>query len=151
MKTLVLGIGNPILGDDGVGFHAAQELRKLVRVENIDVKEVNTGGLNLLEIIKGYDRVIIIDAIKTENGRTGQIHKLKPDALISFHATHPHDINLATAIKIGNVIGEEMPKEIVIFAIEVEKIKFTEEMTEEVGEAIQKVVDLVLNGIKNQS
>ena len=81
MKTLVLGIGNPILGDDGVGFHIAQELAKEIKDENIDVKDTSAGGLNLLELIAGYDKLILIDAIMTENGEAGEIYQLKPEEI----------------------------------------------------------------------
>ena len=149
MNTLVLGIGNPILGDDGIGFYVAQELAN--KVTNIDVKDASTDGLNLLELISGYDKVIIVDAIKTKDGQIGEIYKLEPEDFINtvHFGTSLHDTNLATAIKIGNeLLVEEMPKEIVIFAIEVEQVtKFTEEMTQRVKEAAPKVIDLVLEEI----
>ena len=81
MKTLILGIGNPLLGDDGIGFHIAQELARQIQDENTDVKDTSVDGLNLLELITGYDRVIIIDAIMTEGGEVGEIYKLRPEDL----------------------------------------------------------------------
>jgi len=151
LKTLVLGIGNPILGNDGIGFYVAQELANKVKGEDVDVKDANTHGLNLLELIAGYNKLIIVDAIKTEDGAVGHIYKLSPEDFTStVHlATSPHDTNLATAIKIGNeLLAERMPNEIVIFAVEIEEvIKFTEEMTEKVKETIPKVVNLVLGEI----
>jgi hydrogenase maturation protease len=151
LKTLVLGIGNPILGDDGIGFYVAQELANKVKDKNIDVKDTSISGLNLLELIAGYDKVIIVDAIKTEDGEAGQIYKLSPgDFTSTVHlATSIHDTNLATAIEIGKkLLAEQMPNEIVIFAVEVEEvIKFTEEITEKAKEAIPKVVNLVLGEV----
>ncbi len=151
MKILVLGIGNPILGDDGIGFYVAQELASKVKNESVDVKDASTHGLNLLELLAGYDRVIIVDAIKTENGEAGQIYKLRPEDFVNtvHFATSLHDTNLATAIEIGKrLLAEQMPKEIVIFAIEAEQVtKFTEEMTEKVKEAIPKVANLILEEI----
>jgi len=148
MKTLVLGIGNPILGDDGVGVHVAQELAKLIEDDAITVEDASTSGLNLLDIIPGYNKVIIIDAIRTEEGESGEIYRLRPeDFSKSVHlTTSMHDANLPTVIEMGNkLIPEEMPSEIVIFAIEVEEIdKFTEEMTVKVKEAVPKVLNLVL-------
>jgi len=148
LKTLALGIGNPILGDDGIGFYIAQELAKKVKDERIDVKDASTNGLDLLDIVAGYDKVIIIDAIKTEKGEPGEIYKLRPeDFSNTVHlATSLHDANLATAIEIGKkLLGDQMPKEIVVFAIQIEQVtKFTEEMTEGVKGTIPKVVNLVL-------
>ncbi|MBE0517346.1 MAG: hydrogenase maturation protease [Methanophagales archaeon] len=151
MKLLVLGIGNPILGDDGVGFHVAQELATRIKDDAIDIEDASTSGLNVLDIIMGYEKVVIIDAIKTEGGEPGEIYRLRPeDFFKSVHlATSMHDLNLPTVLEVGNkLMPEEMPREIVIFAIEVEEIeKFTEEMTAKVKEAVPKVVNLVLGEI----
>jgi hydrogenase maturation protease len=154
MSILILGVGNPILGDDSVGFHVAQEIGRKIKDKNIDAKGVSTSGLNLLEFIRGYDKVIIIDAIKTKNGKTGQIYRFGPSNLSrTAHLTHfSHNMNIATAIKIGKKFTpEQMPKEIVIFAIEVKEVgKFAQEMTERVKEAIPKLVSLVLEEIEDK-
>lgn len=148
MKTLVLGIGNPILGDDGVGFHVAQELARLIKDDAVDVEDACTGGLNLLDIITGYDKVIIVDTIKTEDGEPGEIYRLRPeDFSTSVHlSSAPHEMNFPTVLEIGRkLMPGEMPREIVIFAIEVEEIEtFTDEMTPKVKEAVPQVVKLVL-------
>ncbi|TET41532.1 MAG: hydrogenase maturation protease [Dehalococcoidia bacterium] len=153
MKTLVLGIGNPILGDDGVGFHVIQELlhKAADTSPDIDIKDASISGLSVLDLIVGYDKVVLVDAIKTDSGEAGEVYKLRPEDFTStVHlTTSAHDTNLATAIKIGNEFArEQMPKEIVIFAIEVEEVtRFTEEMTEKVRKAIPKVVNLVLGEV----
>jgi hydrogenase maturation protease len=148
MKTLVLGIGNPLLGDDGVGFHIAQELAKQIKDENIDVKDTSVDGLNLLELIIGYDKVIIIDAIMTKGGEVGEIYKLRLEDLVETvrFTTSPHNANLAIAIEIGKkILPEQMPGEIVVFAVDIKEVtKFTEEMTEKVRAAIPKAVNLIL-------
>ncbi len=151
MRTLVLGIGNPILGDDGVGFHIAQELAKEIKDENIDVKNTSVDGLNLLELIVGYDKVIIIDAIMTEDGEVGGIYRLRPESFVkTVHpTTSPHNANLATAIEIGKkfLVGQ-MPAKIVVFAVNIQEVtKVTEEMTEKVRGAITRTVNLVLEEI----
>jgi hydrogenase maturation protease len=148
-----LGVGNPILGDDGVGFHVIQELLHSVggRTPNIDIQDARLGGLNLLDVVLGYDKVVLVDAIKTASGEPGEIHRFTPEDFAgTVHlTTSAHDTNLATALKIGNEFARgQMPKEIVIFAIEVEEVAvFTEEMTEKVRKAIPKVVNLVLQEI----
>ena len=151
MRTLVLGIGNPILGDDGVGFHIAQELAKEIKDENIDVKDTSIDGLNLLELIVGYDKVIIIDAIMTEDGEVGEIYRLRPENFVkTVHlTTSPHNANLATAIEIGKKsLAEQMPGKIVVFAVEIQEVtEFTEKMTRKVKGAIPRAVNLVLEEI----
>ena len=151
MKTLVLGIGNPILGDDGVGFHVAQAVAREVKSDNIDVKDTSVDGLNLLEIIIGYDRLIAIDAIMADEGEVGEIYRLNPENIgdPSRSAISPHHFNLATTIEIGRkLFPEEMPKEVAIFAVGTQEVtEVTTEMTEKVKEAIPEVVSLVLEEV----
>lgn len=151
MRTLVLGIGNPILGDDGIGFHVAQELAREIKDENVDVKDTSIDGFNLLDLIVGYDKVIIIDAIMTKDGEVGEIYKLRPENFVrTVHlATSLHNANLATAIEVGRrFLAEQMPREVVVFAVEIEEVtKFTEEMTGRVRKAISRAVNLVLGEI----
>ena len=67
MKTIVLGVGNPILRDDGVGVHVIQQLKQQINDPNVTVDEALTGGMNLLDLILGYNKAILIDAIKMEH------------------------------------------------------------------------------------
>ena len=148
MRTLVLGIGNPILGDDGIGFHIVQELAKEIKDENIDVKDTSVNGLNLLGLIVGYDKLIVIDAIMTEDEKVGEIYRLKPrnSSETAWSTISLHHLNLATTIEIGErLFPKEMPGEVIIFAIGAQKVtEVTGEMTARVKEAIPRVINLVL-------
>ncbi len=148
MRTLVLGIGNPILGDDGIGFHIAQELAKEIKDENIDVKDTSIDGLNLLELVVGYDRVIIIDAILTKDGETGEVHRLAPDDIgePAQSMISAHHLNLLTTIKLGRrLFPKKIPGEVVVFAVGIQEVtEVTEEITARVKEAIPRVINLVL-------
>ena len=146
MKTLVLGLGNPILSDDGVGIRIAQELKSSLDQEDITVMEASIAGLDFLDSLAPYDRVIIIDAIQTGDGKAGQIYRLELEALdATKHASSPHDVNLATALELGRRLGIPLPEEIVIFAIEVEDVTtFSEKCTPEVEQAVPEAVDVVM-------
>jgi len=148
MKTLVLGIGNSILGDDGVGMRAAQELAGKIKDETIDVRDVSIDGLNLLELILGYDKLVVIDAVLTEREKVGEVYRFRPENVYdpSRSAISPHHFNLATTIEIGKrLFPEEMPEEVIAFAVGTEEATtVTEEMTDKVKEAIPVVVNLVL-------
>ena len=148
MRTLVLGIGNPILGDDGIGFHIAQELAKEIKDENIGVKDTSVNGLNLLELIVGYDKLIVIDAIMTEEAKAGEIYRLKPrsSSETAWSTISLHYLNLATTIEIGKrLFPQEIPGEVIIFAVGAQEVtEVTEEMTARVKEAIPRVINLVL-------
>jgi len=154
MKTLILGLGNPILTDDGVGVLVAEEVRsKLPEDTPIDITEVSVGGLTLMETMIGYDRVILIDALQRSNGSPGLVHRMTLDDLKSIsptqHSVSPHDASLVTALETGQRIGLPLPEEITIFAIEVENVSdFSDRPTPSVAAAIPQVTELVLAEIK---
>lgn len=151
MKTLVLALGNPFLSDDSVGLHVARALDGRFNQQEITVMETSLAGLSLLDLLIGYDRAIIIDAIQTREGKVGQVYRLETGALAATrHASTPHDINFATALELGNRLGLALPQEITIFAVEVEDVTtFGDRCTRRVEEAIPVVADMVareLNG-----
>jgi len=146
MKTLVLGMGNPILSDDGAGIRVAQEVGKQLNDPQVTVAETSEAGLRLLDSIVGYDEVIIIDAVQTEKGQAGQIYRMgSEDFSLTKHFTSPHQINLATALELGKLLDLAMPQKITIFAVEAKDITtFSEKCTPEVEQTIPEVVKMVL-------
>ncbi len=154
MKTLVLGLGNPILSDNGVGIHVARELKGRLDQQGVTVMETSVAGLGLLDLLVGCDRAIIIDAIRGTEAEAGQIYRLEPRAFDdTYCASTPHDVNFATALEMGNKLGLPLPQKIVIFAIQVEDVTtFSEMCTPKVAQVIPTVADMViqeLNGRRN--
>ena len=149
MKALVLGIGNPILSDDGVGIRVAHEVGKHLHDPQIAVSETSAAGLGLLDSILGYDKVIIVDAIQTKEGKAGQIYRMKPeDFSLAKRLSSPHQLNLVTALELGNMLKLSMPREIGVFAVEAKDITtFSEKCTPEVEKAIPRVVKMVLEDL----
>ena len=147
MKTLVLGLGNPILSDDGVGIKVAQEVGNKLIDPHVTVAQTSEAGLGLLDFVVGYDQVVIIDAIQTKEGKTSQIYRMKPeDFSFAKHTSLPHQINLVTALELGKRLGLSMPQKITIFAVEVKNVtSFSEKCTPEVEEVIPEVVNMVLH------
>jgi hydrogenase maturation protease len=146
MKTLVLGLGNPILSDDGVGIRVAQEVGKELEDPQITIAETSEAGLSLLDSIVGYDKVIIIDAIQTREGNAGQVYRMGiEDFSFSKRFSSPHQINLVTALELGKMLDLTMPQKITIFAVEAKDItNFSEKCTPDVDRAIPVVVKMVL-------
>lgn len=145
MKTLVLGIGNPILSDDGVGIHVARLLKQR-KHPGVTVDELAASGLELLDVIQGYDRLVIIDAIETKGGRPGQLHTLEEkDFEKAIHGSSPHGINIATALALGRkLIPERMPKQVLFFAVEAKDlVNVSEKLTPEVQEAVPRIVERI--------
>ena len=155
IKTLILGLGNPILSDDGVGCHVAMALKERLRESEVDVLEASIAGLDFLDMLTGYDKVIIIDAIQTGEGTPGQIYRLKPEILANTrHAGTPHDVNLATALELGRKLGLQLPQQITIFAVEVKDVtSFSENCTPDIKKAIPACAAMIirdLNGTQNK-
>ncbi len=147
MKILVLGVGNPILRDDGVGIHVVRELKK--QLTGVDFREVSVSGLELVELFKGYEKVIIVDAIKTKEGKPGRIYKLTPEQIPTLHGVTPHDADFRTAIEFGEKFIGGMPKKIDIYGIEVEEVtEFGEDLTPDVRKAIPDIIKKIRKDIK---
>ena len=146
MKTLVLGLGNPILSDDGVGIKVAQELREKLRDPQVTVAESSLAGISLLDFVVGYNQVMIIDAIQTKGGKAGQIYRMRPEDFSSAkHLSSPHQINLITALELGKMLSLAMPQKITIFAVEAKDVSnFSEKCTPKVEKAIPRVAKMVL-------
>jgi hydrogenase maturation protease len=142
-RTLLLGLGNPILKDDSAGLKTVRELGKRIVEEDVDIEEASFANIDLLESIGSYDRLIIVDSIKTDGGRPGELYPLGLDDLrSSLHLSSPHDINLATALELGRRLDMPVPKEIRIYAIEIEDNQtFSETCSPSVEEAIPRIAE----------
>lgn len=153
MKTLVLGLGNPILGDDSAGFGVVKALEGRIDPEQVTLMEASLGGLNLLDIMVGYNKAIIVDAIQTRNGKPGQIYRLEPSVFnTTRRVASSHDVTLTTAIELGKQLGVDMPQDVVIFAIEVREVgTFTEQLTPEVERAIPICAEMILKELRQSS
>ena len=152
MKTIVLGVGNQILGDDGVGVHVANELKKHIQNPNVIIDEAITGGMNLLDLILGYEKVIVIDAVKTETGENGEVKRIPLNDFSTMHSCNPHDVSLIEAIKMTRKLGEtRIPKDIIVIGIMMKHIpcEFGEKLSKNIATAVPKAVELTLNEIKN--
>jgi hydrogenase maturation protease len=108
--------------------------------------EASVSGLDILDLLLGYERAIIIDAIQTKGGQPGQIYRLEPGAFMATrHSANPHSVDFATALELGARLGLALPRETVIFGIEVAEVNsFSEECTLEVAAAIPVCVEAVL-------
>lgn len=152
MRTLVLGLGNPVLTDDSVGLRVIEELRPLLADRpDVEVDEDYWGGLQLMERLVGYDRAIIVDAICT-GAPPGTIHRLPVDAIPTQHSASGHDANLATALALGRQAGAHLPatEDILLVGIEAHDIlNFSEECTPQVRAAIPGALETVMDALKS--
>ena len=121
-KTLVLGIGNTIRGDDAVGIFVARAFKKKNKAVFVDVKETHEAGLNLLGLLTGYQKVVIVDSITTQKGKPGDIYRLTKRGLSSIRSLYSsHQIGLATLIKLGKRLKIDLPKDVILYAVEIKQ------------------------------
>ena len=145
-KTIILGVGNPILKDDGVGIHVAEELKKHIRKPGVTIDSAFTGGMNLLDLMIDHDRAILIDAVKIENKKLGDVGLFGLGELSALHTCNPHDVSLPQAIDLAKKLGENrIPNDIKVVGINIGELgcEFGEELSSEIAKAIPKAVELV--------
>ncbi len=151
LKTLVLGVGNTILSDDSAGCRVAQALKCRFDEDQVTVLETSRNWLDILDLLPGYDKAIIIDGIQTKQGKVGEVYRLTPEDFdAGAYAISPHHINFGGALKVGKGLGMALPQEIVIFAIEVADVTtWSENCTSEVELAIQVCAEMVIQELEH--
>lgn len=125
MRTLVLGMGNPILADDAIGVRLAADFKQaFAPLAGVDiVEECSVGGLELIEVFRGYRDAIVLDSLQTRDGIPGAWHLFTGEALReTVHLNNIHDANFATALALGRCLGLPLPddRDIVVFGIEIQ-------------------------------
>ena len=147
-RTLIIGLGNPVLTDDSVGLHVAQRLRDELRNQpNLDVVEDHWGGLRLMERMVGYERAIVIDAICTHTQPPGTVRVLHVDDIPTQRSASAHDVHLAAALALGRQGGAALPRDddIRLVAIEAAEVTtFSEDCTPPVEASIGPAMHVVL-------
>ncbi len=149
--ALILGLGNEILTDDGIGIKLTHDLKNKFSRSSFNFKTASCGGLEIVEMIDGYENVIIIDAIKTFGGKPGKIYHFTLDHFQqSMHVSNFHDISFLTAMEFGRKAGLKLPRKVNILAIEIiEDLVFSNHFSpaieEKYPEILVEVQSLMLN------
>ncbi|MBN1285667.1 MAG: hydrogenase maturation protease [Anaerolineae bacterium] len=143
-KTLVIGLGNPILTDDAVGIRVVRALQEAGLPDGVDALELSVGGLRLMESMTDYGRVVLVDAIMTQGGEPGAVYDLTLDQLPgTLNTSSAHDTNLATALRIGRRLGAALPADAHVKIVAVEAadvLTFGERCTPAVEAAVPVAV-----------
>ena len=154
-RTLILGLGNPILGDDGVGIAIAREIKERWPADpSTDVIEASLAGRFLLDLITGYQTVIVADAIITdEQSQAGSVYTISVEdlgAVVNPYASHALD--LRTTVELGKQLGYEMPDTIRIYAVEIkENTVFREGLSPEVEATVVPVARRIMQDLGKDS
>jgi hydrogenase maturation protease len=168
-SVLIVGLGNPILGDDGVGWRVAEKAAQHFHLSpspnstrrmadsgssfsEIEVDYLAVGGLALMERLIGYERVIIIDAVSTGQHPVGTVSRTPlsdlPDRALG-HLCSAHDTSLQNAIRLGKSMGAIIPDDIVVVGIEIEQVyDFSDTLSPAVLDSIPEAVYIVKELLK---
>ena len=144
-KILVLGIGNILMGDEGVGVHVIRELEKKPLSKNIDIVDGGTGGFHLLSYFQDYPKMIMIDA--TMDGKPeGSISIIEPKFAADFPtALTAHDIGLRDLIETA-IVTNGLP-EIKLITVSINKIQ---NMVMELSQPVKSTIPEIIKLIKNE-
>ena len=142
--ALVMGIGNPILTDDSVGLRIARGIK--ARRPELDIVETMETGVGILDVIAGYERLVIIDSIRTGKEPPGFLYRLEvSEADLPINLSCAHGIDIMSAIRTGRTLGHAMPSDIIVFAVEIaDNTTFGESCTTPVNESIPLIIDRIL-------
>jgi len=149
-RTLVVGLGNPILGDDGVGWQVAKVIEAQLGsgFGDLEIIYCSIGGIALMEQLVGYDQALLIDSISTGKFPVGATCSLPLGELPSGSTAHSgsaHDTNLQTALRVGRSMGYGLPGLIWVVGIETEAVfEFSEKCSPAIEASIPRAADVVI-------
>lgn len=161
-QTIIVGLGNPILGDDGVGWRIAERLQATLHADQetaargnsflrVEVDCLALGGLSLMERLVGYRRAILVDAITTQKNPPGTVTCFPLEDLpikLAGHMHSSHDTSLPMAIQLGRLMGAQLPEQILVVAVEADNLYyFSDQLTQPIEAAIpvaeQAIMDIL--------
>ncbi len=142
-RTIIVGLGNLLMTDDAVGILVARELHARLADPSIELREASVAGIELMELLVGYDRAIIVDAVQTEDGKPGDWYRL--DEPLEHNGPLPqstHRFGVFEGLALGRRLDLDMPEEIRVYAIEApDPYTFAEGLSPELETALPGIVE----------
>jgi hydrogenase maturation protease len=159
-SVLVLGLGNPLLGDDAVGWRVVEALEQRLAAprsppeaegRTIETDMLAVGGIGLMERLAGAERAILVDAIETGAVPPGTVHCRRLSEIPIRAATHldgTHDTPLSVALEAGRALGAAIPDDILVVSIEAHRTDvFSTDLTPAVAAAVPRAVQAILTSV----
>ena len=142
-SILILGVGNILLSDEGIGVRVVEAMRELKLPDNVELLDGGTGAFDLIDILAERKRVIVIDAVEG-GGEPGAIYRFHPDDIKSqrYHIMAAHQISLLDALAMAKIAGCA-PPEVIIYGIEPKNLEWGTELSPEVVAVVPQAVGLV--------
>lgn len=143
--TVIIGMGNPLLSDDGVGVAVAHAVaERLKHSVNLTVTELHTGGIRLMEAMAGFKRAVVVDAMLS-GATPGTLQRFEPKDFVTTKNTFSsHDTDFATAYDLGSMAGVPLPLQLSFWGIEAREFDlFGENFSAEVAAAVPGAVERI--------
>jgi len=146
-KKLIIGCGNLLLTDEGIGVHLIEYLKGRELPEDIELIDGGTAGFELIDLIRSAEKVVIVDAVKA-GGRPGRIYRFGPKDFETENQplTSLHDISLKDVFAFAEKLGP-LPK-IKIIGVEPKEIKEGTELSAEIKQTLPKLAEVVIAEIR---
>ena len=143
---LILGLGNPLIGDEGVGCEVAKQLSQKDLHEDIEVLDGGTGGIKILHLLEGRKEITIIDCADF-GGSAGEVKLFTPDKIVGLkdHPLSLHHLDLKGVLDLGEKLGFKF--NVKIIGIQPKEVAFKRELSSEVKKAVKKVVSMIIESI----
>ncbi len=144
---LILGIGNILMADDGVGVRVVERLRDHSLPETVELVDGGTAGADLIDILSDRQKAIVIDAIDID-AEPGSIHRFNGDTWMASagRTLSLHEVGLAQALSMVRLINSA-PRELVVYGIQIQTIETSLELSTPVAEAIVSVTQRILEEV----
>ncbi|TVZ27068.1 hydrogenase maturation protease [Gillisia sp. Hel_I_86] len=154
MKTAIMGFGNPVRSDDGIGMYVIEELQKIIGDnDTINIFDMGTAAFEVLFGLKGHTKILMVDAVVNSNEPIGTLFKVPAEEVLRAPQDDPmvflHGMKWDQALSYSKkILGDEYPKDIQVYLIAVENTKLDTVLSEEVKQAGDKVVQHILEDLK---
>ncbi|MBC8320780.1 MAG: hydrogenase maturation protease [Bacteroidetes bacterium] len=148
-NTLILGFGNPLLSDDGIGTRIVNDLKTKMDNNLFEFSSAYICGIDIITIIKGYKNMIVVDGCMTQNSTPGELSFYTVDNYYGMaHLDNYHDVKFRDIIKLSRDLNLHIPENIHIVAIEIkEDMVFSKDLSPSLQnsypEILQKVLDFI--------
>ncbi|NOZ45688.1 MAG: hydrogenase maturation protease [Chlorobi bacterium] len=145
-KTLILGLGNILMKDEGVGVRVVERIDKSKLPDNVDVIDGGTGGFHLLHLFSDYEKFVLIDATLTKD-KVGNVRVIKPKFASDFpNSLTSHDIGLRDLMQSAELLGDLPDIDLIVVDImdcQTVNMELSEEVEKSIPEVHKKIFELI--------
>jgi len=146
--TVIIGMGNRLLSDDGVGIAVANHVADRIGGDDVSVLELNTGGIRLMEAMVGYRRAVVVDAMLS-GAEPGTVRRFDPEHFLTTKNTaSSHDTDFVTAFRTGQMLGLSLPELVTFWGVEARECAlFSEELSAAVAAAVPLAAEMIISDL----